>query len=71
MLAIHLLNHEGRPEAAEESRVDGLHEHLRWEPEFAHQVVARALARGLVTRTDGRIALTERGRAVARDAAPR
>ncbi len=71
MLAIHLLNHEGRPEAAEESRVDGLHEHLRWEPEFAHQVVARALARGLVTRTDGRIALTERGRAVARDAVPR
>ncbi|MBD0291123.1 MAG: metal ABC transporter permease [Thermoleophilia bacterium] len=71
MLAIHLLNHEGRPEAAEESRVDGLHEHLRWEPEFAHQVVARALARGLVTRTDGRIALTERGRAAARDAVPR
>ncbi len=70
MLTIHLLNHEGRPEAAEESRLDHLDEHLRWEPGFAHEVVGRALARGLVRRDNGRLILTERGRAVAREAVP-
>src|SRR3546814_1258870 len=31
MLLIHLFNHEGLPEAERESRIDELHEHLRWE----------------------------------------
>jgi manganese/zinc/iron transport system permease protein len=35
MLAIHLFNHEGLPEAAEESRVDHLGRHLRWNSGFA------------------------------------
>ena len=35
MLAIHLANHEGKPESVEESRIDHLDRHLRWEPEFA------------------------------------
>jgi manganese/zinc/iron transport system permease protein len=68
MLAIHLLNHEGRPEAAEESRVEHLGEHLRWDSGYASEVVGRAVARGLVVRDDGRLALTERGRGVARRA---
>ncbi len=71
MLAIHLLNHEGRPEAARENRIEHLDEHLRWEPEFAAQVVARAEGRGLVLAQDGSLALTERGRAVARQALAR
>jgi manganese/zinc/iron transport system permease protein len=70
-LAIHLLNHEGRPEAATESRVEHLDEHLRWDPGFADEVVARAERRGIVVRDDGRLALTERGRAVARRALAR
>jgi manganese/zinc/iron transport system permease protein len=68
MLAIHLLNHEGSPEAAEESRVDHLTEHLSWEPDFAHRVVRGAERRGLVHPAAGRLVLTERGRAVAREA---
>ncbi len=66
MLAIHLLNHEGRPEALEESRVEHLDEHLRWDPSFAAAVVARAERRGVVVRDDGTLALTERGREIAR-----
>jgi manganese/zinc/iron transport system permease protein len=66
MLAVHLLNHEGRPEAAEESRIDHLDRHLRWDPGFAVRVVEGAVGRGLVVRRDGRLALTDRGRDEAR-----
>ncbi|MBW3570781.1 MAG: metal ABC transporter permease, partial [Gemmatimonadetes bacterium] len=69
MLAIHLLNHEASPEAEVESREAHLHEHLRWEPDFARQVVRGAERTGLLTRAAGeRLALTERGRAAAREA---
>src|SRR5690606_10029143 len=37
MLAIHLLNHEDQPDAAEESEVAHLQDHLRWTPAFARQ----------------------------------
>ena len=66
-LAIHLMQHEGRPEAAEESRLEHLERHLRWDPDFAARVVRGAQRRGLVARQDGSLALTERGRAVARE----
>ncbi|HEU0016331.1 MAG TPA: metal ABC transporter permease [Longimicrobium sp.] len=68
MLAIHLLNHEQAPDADEESREAHLHEHLRWQPDFARAVVRRAEGGGLLTRTDGdRLLLTEQGRTVARE----
>ena len=65
-LAIHLMQHEGGPEAAEESRLEHLERHLRWDPEFAARVVRGAQRRGLVERVDGALALTDSGRAVAR-----
>jgi manganese/zinc/iron transport system permease protein len=65
MLAIHLVNHEGRPEEAVESRVDHLGEHLRWDAGFAGRVVRSAERRGLVSRIDGRLSVTERGRELA------
>jgi manganese/zinc/iron transport system permease protein len=68
MLAIHLLNHEGRPDAAAESRVEHLDESLRWRPDFAARVVRGAVRRGLVAERGGSLALTERGRAEARAA---
>lgn len=68
MLAIHLLNHEGSPDAAEENREGHLHAHLRWQPDFARQVVRRAQSAGLVRHVDGdHLALTDRGRSVARE----
>ena len=71
MLAIHLANHEGRPEAEEESRLDRLHRHLRWEPEFQERIVRLAERRGLVRRDGQRLALTQAGREVAADALAR
>lgn len=66
-LAVHLLNHEGSPEAIEECRVDHLGEHLRWEVVFAKRVI-RHLQRNHLIRRDGEyLHLTEDGRALARE----
>lgn len=65
MLVIHLFNHEGLPEAALENQLGHLHEHIRWQPEFASQVVRRAAQRGLVLLQDGALSLTEKGRSLA------
>ena len=65
MLVIHLLNHEGLPEAAVESEIAHLHEHLRWRPDFALQVVKHALNNRYVYRTETQLTLTEQGRAIA------
>jgi manganese/zinc/iron transport system permease protein len=68
MLAIHLLNHEGLPDAADENRVEHLGEHLKWNPKFSGEVVARAMQRGIVARDNGSLALTDHGRALAANA---
>ena len=68
MLAIHLANHEGRPEAAVESRVGHLDEHLRWDAEFAERIVRGATRRGLVVERGGVLELTPRGRELAQEA---
>jgi manganese/zinc/iron transport system permease protein len=68
MLAIHLSNHEGRPEAEQENQVSGLHEHLRWQTGFTAQVVQQAERQGIVARQDGLLALTEAGRQLAQQA---
>jgi len=67
-LAIHLLNHENTPDSAIESRIDHLHEHLQWEPEFAATVVSRAERGGLVNRSNGDLTLTADGRQRAKTA---
>jgi manganese/zinc/iron transport system permease protein len=66
MLAVHLLNHEGLPEADQESRIEHLHEHMRWEPKFAEDVVRRAVDQAWVEIHDRHLALTELGRERAR-----
>ncbi|MFP4622636.1 MAG: metal ABC transporter permease [Gemmatimonadota bacterium] len=68
LLDIHLLHHEGTPEAARESRIDHLSEHLRWKPEMAKLIVASARRAGHVTIEGGRLHLTDEGRAAARKA---
>lgn len=67
MLAVHLYQHEGGPRAAEESRAAVLNEHLLWSPAQAGATVGEAERRGLVTRRDEHLALTERGRRLARE----
>ena len=68
MLAIHLANHEGTEAALEENRVDRLGAHLRWDAATIQRIVALAERRGLVAERGGVLALTERGRQLARDA---
>lgn len=65
MLTIHLLQHEGTPQEADESDAGGLHRHLHWLPGEVTRVVKRAERNGLVTEQGGRLKLTDEGRAVA------
>ena len=58
----------GLPEAEAESAIDGLHEHLSWDPGFTNQVVRYALNNRCVSRKETQLTLTERGRAVAQQA---
>ena len=62
MLAIHVVNHEGTPEARIENQVNGLHEHLHWEPEFTARIIGLARQHGLVTETGGVLSVTDSGR---------
>jgi manganese/zinc/iron transport system permease protein len=69
MLAIHLLHHEGAPDSADESRETHLGEHLRWKAGFARRVVDESEDEELLVRLpDGRLELTDTGRASARKA---
>lgn len=68
MLAIHLFNHEGLPEAQQESQVAHLQDHLRWQAPFAAEVVARSVSSQLVMRRNGHLELTEQGRQHAQNA---
>lgn len=66
LLAAHLLNHEGSPEQARESRISHIDEAMGWESAVREEVVTRAERRGLLRRSDGTLELTEEGRAHAR-----
>jgi manganese/zinc/iron transport system permease protein len=66
MLAVHLHQHEGTAEEADEARPEALHEHLNWTPERVAAVVERATANGLVVRAGELLKLTEAGRNRAR-----
>jgi manganese/zinc/iron transport system permease protein len=65
MLAIHLLNHEGLPEAADENRVEHLEEGLGWDGQFTAEVVKQAKRTGLLRERDGALILTDSGRRLA------
>jgi manganese/zinc/iron transport system permease protein len=66
-LAIHLLQHEGLPEAEEECRMDHLQAHLNWTQKFAHGLLERGQRRELFREDTGRLYLTKVGRSYARD----
>jgi manganese/zinc/iron transport system permease protein len=62
MLAIHLLNHEGQPEAESESQLKHLQDHLRWEKDFSDRVVRRAMDMEIINCQEGRMVLTDFGK---------
>jgi manganese/zinc/iron transport system permease protein len=65
MLAIHLLHHEGAPDAAVECRTEHLQAHLRWQPAFAARVIRYAERSGAVQQERGLLRLTDQGRRLA------
>ena len=71
MLTIHLLHHEGRPEAEQECALAAIPSHLRWSADFAREVVRRTHAQGLIRGVEGQLELTDRGRAAAAEAMTR
>lgn len=54
--------------AAEESHVAHLQEHMRWDPDFAAQLVRQAERQGIILSQGEYLSLTDRGRQVARQA---
>ncbi len=66
MLVVHLYQHEGRPEEADEARLDGLHAHLGWTKARVAPVVSRTTQNGLVRRQGELLKLTDAGRDLAR-----
>jgi manganese/zinc/iron transport system permease protein len=67
-LTVHLLNHEGDPDEAQESALAHLRAHMHWDEDFARRTVRWAVTHDLVTRTNGRLDLTDFGRETARRA---
>jgi manganese/zinc/iron transport system permease protein len=68
MLLVHLLHHEGTPEAAEECREAGLHRHLGWRDAWTKKVVGKAEQRVLISRSGELVLPTDTGRHLANDA---
>jgi len=62
MLLIHLLQHEGTPEQEEESRVAGLHEHLRRSPREVARIVKSITRKNLAIISGTSLDLTLMGR---------
>jgi len=61
MLAMHISHHTATQEAEQENQVLRLHEHLKWTPQFATEVVGLAQRNGLVQQQNGLLTLTESG----------
>lgn len=66
LLAVHLAQHEGTPDEADESRVASLHLHLHWDEEHLQRTVRDGLSRGWFLRDDDRLRLEDEGRVAAR-----
>lgn len=61
MLLVHLLHHQSRPEAPEESAVATLHQHLGWPAELTRRVLRQALSEQRVAIRNGQAELTADG----------
>jgi manganese/zinc/iron transport system permease protein len=65
-LLVHLLHHEGLPEADEECAINHLLEHFHWPKKFADQVTSKALSKQWIRHHEGCLHLTDIGRKAAR-----
>lgn len=65
MLLVHLLDHEGKTEAAAENRRETVHTHLQWSKQFTERVVAHAKKERAIDENKGILSLTSEGRKTA------
>lgn len=65
-VAVHLYNHEDRPNQSEENDAAALKDHLHWSDAKAREVLVRCIDQGLVIRQGDLLRLTSAGRAAAR-----
>lgn len=68
LLAVHLLHHLGQPEEIRECRLSTVHEHMKWEADFARKVARMAQQQDLVKESAGMLTLTESGKKLAEKA---
>lgn len=61
MLTMHIANHTATAEAEAENRALRLNEHLKWSPQFAHEVISLAERSGLIQQENGLLTLTSTG----------
>lgn len=66
LLAVHLAQHEGTADEADESRLASLHLHLHWDEDRLRRTVRDGLSRGWLRREDDRLLLEDAGRSAAR-----
>ncbi len=66
LLAVHLAQHEGTVDEADESRLASLHLHLHWDEDRLRRTVRDGLNRGWLRREDDRLLLEDAGRSAAR-----
>jgi manganese/zinc/iron transport system permease protein len=66
MLLVHLSQHEGDPALAGEATIGHMSRHMRWPEGFGQDVVKYLVREGLISRSNGSLALTPGGREVAR-----
>jgi len=65
MLLIHLVNHEGRKDEAEECNLHRINHHLSWNQTFTRNVVLYAEKQGSIQIEEKILRLTNRGREIA------
>lgn len=65
MLVVHLLNHEGLPEAERECHRDHLLDHLHWNEDFIQKVLKNGEKKSLLRKENNYLFLTEKGRTLA------
>jgi manganese/zinc/iron transport system permease protein len=61
MLTMHISQHTARQEAEQENQALRIHEHLKWSPQFATEIVGLAERNGLIHQQNGLLTLTESG----------
>lgn len=61
MLTMHIAHHTATHEVEQENQVLRLHEHLKWSPKFAQEIIGIAERTGLIRQQNGLLTLTELG----------